>query len=175
MTIRLSRRTIATVLICVAAGFAALSIQYVHSGYLGVVDGSSPSRLLDRGLHLRAPWQRVIFYPTQGGSVGIATESSGPSGTMRAEVTVVLSVRPDSVESLHRAYRGQYLQALVVPAVNEFLSLRADTWADWQDQSVANTIDGDLAAYLNATLSKHGVAVFQTWVESFDVTPGSLK
>lgn len=160
----MGRRKIAIILICAAIGFLATFTQYVHTGYVGVVDGSNPLRVLRRGLHFRAPWQRVVFYPTRSGSVGITTVWHGPREEIRAEITLYMSVTADSVESLHKAYRGEYVQALVVPCINEFFNLHGAALVDWQSSSVVNKTDQDLVLYLNDALMPRGVSIFQAWL-----------
>lgn len=167
-------RRIGIVLVCVAIGLLAAFTQYVHTGYVGVVDGSNPLRLLDRGLHIRAPWKHVVFYPTQGNSVGITTTWKGPRGTLTTEITLAMSVCRDSVASLHAAYGGEYVEALVVPSVNEFLKLRKDAWGDWRNSSVVDQTDRDLAVYLNASLASRGINIFQAWLVSFEESAGQL-
>lgn len=175
MSSLIGARKIACISVCTAAGLFAAFTQYVHTGYVGVVDGGRPVRLLDRGLHVRAPWQRVVFYPVRGNSVGITTTWMGPTKTIRAEMSIVMSVSSDSVASLHTAYGGEYIEALVVPRVNEFFRLRSDAWGDRLRESVVNEMDKDLAVYLNASLAPRGINIFQAWLVSVDVSAESLE
>jgi hypothetical protein len=161
---------LAALVVCVAGGLAAAFTQYVHSGYLGVVEGSSPIRLLGRGLHLRAPWRRVVFYPVESETVGIKTVVRRPGGTVTAELTIIMSVSGDSVASLHAAYGGKYVEALVVPQVNEFLRLRADAWGDWQRRAVVDRIDQDLASYVDAQVAPRGINIYHVWLRSYEIS-----
>jgi hypothetical protein len=163
-------RRITVILVGVVIGLVAAFTQYVHQGYLGVVEGSRPPRLLGRGLHIRAPWRHVVFYPIRGTSIGIKTMWEGPSGKIKADVTLDMSVCRDSVASLHTAYGGEYIEALVVPRVNEFLRLRGDAWGDWQKGSDVNAIGKNMVMYLNASLASRGITVYDAWLRSFEVS-----
>ena len=161
----------ALALLCVVAGgLAAASTTYVHSGYIGAVENGDSIRLMTRGPHFRLPWRHVWFYPTRAGAVNVKIASEGSGSELRADVSLNLTVSPDSVASLQRAFHGDYVQAIVVPRITSFLLQRMQSSANWDYDKQLEAISRDLAAELNTSLASYGVVTYYAEVRSFEIT-----
>ncbi|MFZ1947678.1 MAG: tetratricopeptide repeat protein [bacterium] len=156
------------VAVCVAIGAAAAFTQYVHRGYVGAIEAGGSVRLLDSGLHLRAPWNRVTFYPVRCWDTTIKSSTEGPQGRVNFDLLLRLSVSRDQVPSLHTSYKGRYVEMLVAPLVADFLKRRGDASLDSYG-SGAVAVGKDLVAYLNSALAPYGVTVFGADIRSYEV------
>lgn len=167
--IQMRRRTL--IVLCVAAiGLVAASTTYVHSGYIGAIANGDSIKLIARGPHFRLPWRHVSFYPTRAGAVNIRISSGSSEGEVKAEVSLNLSVSPDSVASLERAFHGNYVQAIVVPRITAFLVRRGQSSANWDNDKSMDAISRDLAAELNRALASYGIGVAYAELRSFEIT-----
>ena len=157
-------------IVCVAAiAVVAASITYVHKGYIGAVENGDSVRLMTRGPHFRLPWKHVWFYPTQAGAVNVRIASEGQNGTLSANLSLNISVIPDSIPSLQRSFHGNYIQALVVPRVSQFIQRHGEASANWDYSSEIDAISGELTAELNSSLGRHGLSFHYVELRSFDV------
>jgi len=154
----------------VVCGLTVASITYVHSGYIGAVENGDSIRLMARGPHLRLPWRHVWFYPTRAGAVNVRIASESSGSELRADVSLNLSVSPDSVASLQKAFHGDYVQTLVVPRITGFLMQRVQSAANWNYDKQLDAISQDLTAELNLSLATYGIGVYYAEVRSFEIT-----
>jgi hypothetical protein len=152
---------------CAALILAFAFTQFVHRGYLGVIDTASSPKILRPGLHFRPPWVRVTFYPVVTHEIAIGTTSEGSRGKCKFDLSLHLSVMPDSVASLHKAYGGRYVGSAITPLVTDFLLRRGRGAEGWSPE--AEKVGKDLVAHLNAALNPSGVFIYGAWVRSFEV------
>ena len=155
--------------VCVVIAFFVAFGQYVDQGYVGAITSGESVRLLDRGFHLRAPWQRVTFYPVRSDRVHIEIHDQGPDREIRFDAVLLLSVRPDGIDPLHRAYQGAYVERLILPLVLEFLRGPVDAAGLSPDGFERQRLTSGLRDHLNARLGEHQITVFQVWLGSFEV------
>jgi hypothetical protein len=134
--------------------------QYVHRGYLGVIESGESLRLLDHGPHLKAPWQRVTIYPIQSREIRIATPVDGPQGRAHLDAVVLLSVARDSVPSLHKTYGGAYVEDLVAPAAAQYMAEYGDAFGAWEGGYDTRAMARAMAEHLARTLRPHGITIY---------------
>jgi hypothetical protein len=154
----------AVVVVLVGVALLIVSGQYVHRGYLGVIQSGESLRLLDHGPHLKAPWLRVTIYPIRSREIRIEASVDGPSGKADFDVVVLLSVVRDSVPALHRAYRGAYIEYLVAPAAAEYISDYGDAFGVWDGDYDSRDVSEAMAEHLDRTLRPRGINVYQVWL-----------
>jgi hypothetical protein len=153
------RKKVVIVTVCVAIAAIIASGQYVHRGYVGVIESGDDLRLLDHGPHLKAPWQRATIYPIQSRDVHLEAYYDGPMGKTHFDAILLVSICRDSVRTLHREYRGAYVERLVSPCVADFIRDYGDAYGigdgRWRRQEVGEAIAG----YLNLTLAEDGINI----------------
>jgi hypothetical protein len=157
----------------VAIGFLVLFGQYVHRGYLGVMGSGEDLRLLDHGLHLRAPWKRVTIYPIRCREIHLETFGEVRQGKIHFDGVLLLSVDRDSVVSLHRTYHGAYIDRLVSPVVVEFIGDYGDAYGVWHGQYNRQQVTEALADHLNSALAGSGINVINLWLRSLEAESDS--
>jgi Tfp pilus assembly protein PilF len=161
-------RKVLIVVVCVAVGATIAFTQYVHRGYVGAIETGGSVKIFDRGFHLRAPWNRVTFYPIQSWDTTIKSSTEGPQGRVNFDLLVSLSVREDQVASLHRSYNGKYVEILVAPLVADFLKRRGDaSLASYG--STAVEVGKELVAHLNSALAPYGITAIKAELRSYEV------
>ncbi|MFH1221244.1 MAG: tetratricopeptide repeat protein [Candidatus Eisenbacteria bacterium] len=163
------RRKIALTLVCAAVAFAAAFIQFVNRGYVGAIDAGDSVRLMGYGPHLRAPWQRVAFYPIETREITIRNSSEGPQGRFNFDISLELSVRRNNVAALHRSYRGKYAEVLISPLVADFLRRRGDGSGNWDWGGDTQKTGKEIVTYLNSSLATYKINVYAASLRSFEV------
>jgi hypothetical protein len=149
--------------------FVALFVRYVHRGYLGVLDCGDSYRLVDHGFYLRAPWNRVTFYPVRSREVRLRTSDEGPEAKVEFDVVLTLSVCRDSVVSLHEAYRGAYVEMLIAPLIVDVLRLRGDDSGGRGDVRVTDDVTDAIVERINSELGPRGINALRAWLRSYEV------
>jgi hypothetical protein len=109
----------------------------------------------------------VTFYPVMTREIAIGKASEGSRGRCKFDVTLLLSVCPDSVVSLHKAYHGRYVESAITPLVEDFLLSRGTGSGGWGPEG--EKVAKELAPYLNGALNPSGVYVYSAEVRSFEV------
>jgi hypothetical protein len=152
---------------CAVLVLAFAFMQYVHRGYVGVIDTQDSPKVLRPGFHFRPPWVRVTYYPVVTHEVAIKTSSEGSRGKCKFDVSLQLSVMPDSVASLHKAYGGRYVESLITPLVADFLLCRGSAAEGWSPE--AEKVGKALTAHINTAVNPYGIYVYAIWVRTFEV------
>jgi hypothetical protein len=161
-------KKIIIIVVLAAIGCLVAFSQYVHRGYMGVVESGDSLRLLDHGFHLRAPWNKVTIYPTQSREVHLQTFDDGPQGSLHLDAVFLLSVCPDSLPYLHRAYHGAYMERLISPLVVEFLREYGDAYGIWQGDHDNEKVAEAISQRLNSSAT-HGINVYSVWLRTLEV------
>ena len=158
-------------LVAVAAGvgFLATFGHYTHIGYVGVVESGNSLRLMNRGFHLRLPWQRVTSYPLRYREVRVEIFDDGPEAKIHFDGVLFLNVNPDSVPSLHRAYHGAYVERVISPALSKFLRDYGEGYGLWEDDVGPQKVTSTILGYIEPEAGRHGINVTQMWLRSFEV------
>ena len=147
-------------IVFVAIAVIVASGQYVHRGYVAVIESGDALRILDHGPHLKAPWHRATVYPIQSRSIHLETRYDGPMGKTHFDAILLLSVRRDSIAMLHRAYRGAFVEQLVSPAVEEFLRDYGDAYGIGDGEYRRQEVSEAITRHLNLALQEHGINIF---------------
>jgi hypothetical protein len=155
--------------VCGFAVLAGLFLRYTHSGYVAAVDSGAGFEIEDRGIHIRMPWHRATFYPIRCRQTHLEAQYRDRHGRISFDMVVALSVSRDSVPSLHRAYGGAYLEALVTPSALEFFKARRGDPGIWREEIPRQEVMVQLIDHLNRSIGHSGVRVYQGWLHSFEV------
>jgi hypothetical protein len=166
-------KKIIIIAICAAIALVVTSGQYVHRGYVGVIESGADVRLLDHGLHVKAPWQRVTIYPIESRDTHLEAYYEGPMGKTHFDGVLLLSVCRDSIATLHRTYKGAFMERMVSPAVGEFLSDYGDAYGIGDGQCRSREVGEAIARYLNLALAGHGIDVYSVQLRSVEVADES--
>jgi hypothetical protein len=152
---------------CAVLVLAFAFILYVHRGYVGVTGSRSSPEVLRPGFHFRAPWVRVTYYPIITREIAIKTSSEGSRGKCKFDMSLQLSVMPDSVASLHKAYGGRYVESLITPLVADFLLCRGSAVEGWSPE--AEKVGKALTAHINSAVNPYGIYIYSIWMRTFEV------
>ena len=152
---------------CAVLVLAFAFMQYVHHGYVGVTDTQGSPKVLRPGFHFRPPWVRVTYYPVVTHEIAIKTNSEGSRGKCKFDMSLELSVTPDSVASLHKAYGGRYVENLITPLAADFLFRRGSAVEGWSSE--ADKVGKALTAHLNTAVNPYGIYVYSVWIRTFEV------
>jgi regulator of protease activity HflC (stomatin/prohibitin superfamily) len=167
-------KKIVIVAVCAVIAFAVASGQYIHRGYVGVIESGEDLELLEHGLHLKLPWQRAVIYPVESREIHLQTYYDGPIGKMHFDGILLMSVRSGSVLQLHKAYDGAYVERLISPAVAEFLSDYADAYGLRQGQYSQHEVGAAIARHLNLTFDDQGIRVISVTLRSIEVAEDAV-
>jgi hypothetical protein len=172
---RLTRARKATlVAVAIGVGLLATFGYYTHTGYVAVVESADSLRLLDRGFHLRLPWQHVSVYPLRCREVQIEIFDEGPEARIHFDGVFYVSVCRDSVASLQRAYHGAYMGKVVSPMLSKFLREYGEAYGLWEDDAAPQEVTSAVLDYLGPRAGRYGINVTQVWLRSFEVERTSV-
>jgi hypothetical protein len=157
------------VAVAVGVGFLIAFGHYTHLGYVSVVETGGSLRLMDRGFHLRLPWQRVTAYPLRCREVRVEIFDEGPEAKIHFDGVFYMSVRRDSVASLHRAYHGAYVERVISPALSKFLREYGEAYGLWEEDVGPQKVTSTVLAHIEPEAGRHGINVTQMWLRSFEV------
>jgi hypothetical protein len=162
-------RKIAIVSVAVVSGFLLSFGHYTHRGYINVVETGGSLRLLDHGLHFRPPWQKVTTYPIRCCDVRVEILDEGPEATIHFEAVFYVSIRRDSIPSLHRAYRGAYMERVVSPMLSRFLRDYGEGYGLWDGDLGPQRIRSIVLDYLAPEAARYGINITEMWLRTFEV------
>jgi len=143
--------------------------HYTHRGYVSVAETDGSLRLMDHGFHLRAPWHRVTVYPVQCREVRIEIIDEGPDAKIHFDGVFYVGVSRDSIPSLHRAYRGAYVERVISPMLSEFLREYGEAFGLWDDDAGPQKVTGTVLDHVGPAAGEYGINVTNMWLKSFAV------
>lgn len=158
------------IIVGICAGVASLLTfgHYTHQGYVNVVDAGDSIRLLDHGLHLRAPWHRVTTYPIRCRETRVQIFEEGPDVKIHFDGVLYVGIAPDSVLSLHRAYEGAYMEKVISPMISDFLRNRAEAYGLWEEDVGPQRVTAVMLDLLGTEGGKYGINVTTMWLRSYE-------
>ena len=154
---------------CIAIGLVYVSVVYVHSGYVGVLDTGAGPRLLERGFHLRPLLAEVTYYPTRCREIHLTTVDEGVHGRIEFDMVLLLSVCPDRAIHLHQTYDGAYMERLISPLVIEHFRMQGSGSRDWGDGIGSEPAAEGIVERLTSAGEPHGVNIVGARIRSYDV------
>ena len=163
------KRLLIIAAVCLAMGLIYVSVTYVHSGYVGVLDTGDGPRLLDRGLHLRPPFAEVTFYPTRCREIHLTTVDEGVQGRIEFDVVLLLSISKEKAIHLHETFGGAYVERLISPLVLEQFRMQGNGSGDWGDGVGSEKAAEGIVERIISEGAPHGVDIVQARIRSFDV------
>ncbi|MFH1314048.1 MAG: SPFH domain-containing protein [Candidatus Eisenbacteria bacterium] len=167
-------KKIVIIAVCAAIAGVVASSQYIHRGYMGVIESGDDLRLLDHGLHMKAPWRRATIYPVESRETRLEITYDGPIGKMHFDGVLLMSVCADSILKLHRSYEGAFVERLISPVVTEFLSDYADAYGLRQGRYSQHEVGEAIARRINLTLAGYGITVISVRLRSIEVAEDQL-
>ena len=163
----MARKAIIVGIIAGAAFLLAFG-HYTHRGYVNVVDAGDSVRLLDHGLHLRAPWHPVTTYPIQCREIRVQIFEEGSDVKIHFDAVLFVGIAPDSVASLHRAYQGAYMEKVISPMISDFLRNRAEAYGLWEEDVGPQRVTAVMLDLLGTEGGKYGINISHMWLRSYD-------
>jgi pentatricopeptide repeat protein len=146
------------ILLAVIIGVAGLvSLQHVPDGKVGAVEDDGCIRVIEPGLHLRAPWDRATLYPIEPSRIEIQTSSPSPGGEFESRVDLEISVDRDKVVALHTSHGGAYVDDLIRPLLQEYLRRDLDLSGSYPEETLDDRLGSALLENLNGALAPHGI------------------
>jgi hypothetical protein len=164
----MAKKTLVVGILLLAAFLLAFG-QYTHQGYVSVVGNGNSVRLLEHGLHIRPPWQRVTSYPIRAREVRLEITDDGPEAKIHFDAVLFLSVNRDSIASLHRAYNGAYIARVVSPMLTRFLREYGEGYGLWDEDTGPQKVTSAVLDFLGREAGRYGINVTHMWLLSFDV------
>jgi hypothetical protein len=160
----------ASIIIAICAGVAFIVAvgQYVHRGYIGVIDHNESLRLLDHGFHLRAPWNKVTIYPVQCRAIHLEMMDEGPRGRLHLDAILRVSVCSDSIPRIHQTFQGAWVERLISPLVQDFIRDFGDAFGIWYGEYRRQEVADALKDHLNLRLLDSGITVYGVWLRSLE-------
>ena len=162
------RRKAIIVGIFAGAAFLLTFGHYTHQGYVNVVDAGDSVRLLDHGFHLRAPWHRVTTYPIRCREMRVQVFEENPDVKIHFDGVLYVGIARDSVASLHRAYKGAYMEKVISPVISDFLRTQAEAYGLWEEDVESQRVTAVMLDLLGVEGGKHGINVTNMWLRSYE-------
>jgi hypothetical protein len=159
------------VAIIVALGAVALLAslgQYIHTGYVGVVEAGGSLSLIEHGFHLRAPWHRVTTYPVRCREARVEIFDDGPEAKIHFDAVLYVSIARDSVMSIHKAYDGSYMEKVVSPMISAFLRDYGDAYGLWESDVSPQQVTSVVLDFLSAEGGRYGINIPDMWLRSYE-------
>ena len=150
------------------AAFLLAFGHYTHQGYVNVVDAGESVRLLDHGFHLRLPWHRVTTYPIRCRETHVQIFEEGPDVKIHFDGVLYVGIAPDSVLSLHRAYKGAYMEKVISPIISDFLRNQAEAYGLWEEDVGPQRVTAVMLDLLGIEGGKYGINVTDMWLRSYE-------
>ena len=163
----MARKTIIAAIVIGLAFLLAFG-HYTHQGYVNVVDAGESLRLLEHGLHLRAPWHRVTTYPIRCREVRVQIFVEGSDVKIHFDGVLYVGIARDSVESLHRAYDGAYMEKVISPIISSFLRDKAEAYGLWEEDVESQRVTAVMLDLLGTEGGKYGINITHMWLGSYE-------
>jgi hypothetical protein len=142
--------------------------QYIHRGYVGVVEAGDSLRVIEHGINLRPPWHRVTVYPVQCREVRVEIFDEGPDAKIHFDAVLYVGIARDSVISLHKAYDGAYMEKVISPTIASFLRDYGGAYGLWDDDAGPQKVTAVVLDLLGREGGKYGINVSHMWLRSYE-------
>jgi regulator of protease activity HflC (stomatin/prohibitin superfamily) len=153
-----NRNRVATVLAVVAVVLVVIglwaSVKTVEAGHVGVVTtfGRVEPETLSEGLHLIAPWRKVIPLSNRTQELKETADSPTMEGLLaNIEVSLLFSLKKESAADVYQRIGPNYIETVVVPQLRS--ALRNAT-AKYKSEDLYSASRGELEKNLEVELTR---------------------
>lgn len=149
----------------------ASSITIISAGHTGVVStfGKVSSTVLEEGIHLKAPWQKVTEIDNRIVKLEVDTGSSTKDlQTLSAKLAVSYRINNDMSYSIFKNVGKKYEDILVTPAVNEVLKAVTAKYTAEECITTRSKVSQELVTGINQKLNAQGIYVNDVNIIDFD-------
>lgn len=154
------------------------SITQVRAGHTGVVStfGKISSNVLQEGLHIKAPWQKVTKVDNRIVKLEIETESSTKDlQTVSAKLATSYRIDTTMSYSIIKNVGKNYEDVLVTPAVNEVLKAVTAKYTAEECITSRSNVSKELVDEINKKLNAQGIYVNDVNIINFDFSEAYNK
>lgn len=179
MDLRLKKKdVIAIAVVAIAIITALFSITQVGAGHTGVIStfGKISSNVLQEGLHIKAPWQKVTKVDNRIVKLEIETESSTKDlQTVSAKLATSYRIDTAMSYSIIKNVGKDYEDVLVTPAVNEVLKAVTAKYTAEECITSRSNVSKELVDEINKKLNAQGIYVNDVNIINFDFSEAYNK
>lgn len=179
MNLRLKKKdVIAIAVVAIVIITALFSITQVRAGHTGVVStfGKISSNVLQEGLHIKAPWQKVTKVDNRIVKLEIETESSTKDlQTVSAKLATSYRIDTAMSYSIIKNVGKNYEDVLVTPAVNEVLKAVTAKYTAEECITSRSNVSKELVDEINKKLNAQGIYVNDVNIINFDFSEAYNK
>lgn len=179
MNLRLKKKDVIAIVVVVIVIITALfSVTQVRAGHTGVVStfGKISSNVLQEGLHIKAPWQKVTKVDNRIVKLEIETESSTKDlQTVSAKLATSYRIDTTMSYSIIKNVGKNYEDVLVTPAVNEVLKAVTAKYTAEECITSRSNVSKELVDEINKKLNAQGIYVNDVNIINFDFSEAYNK
>lgn len=179
MDLRLKKKDVITIAVVAIVIITALfSITQVGAGHTGVIStfGKISSNVLQEGLHIKAPWQKVTKVDNRIVKLEIETESSTKDlQTVSAKLATSYRIDTAMSYSIIKNVGKDYEDVLVTPAVNEVLKAVTAKYTAEECITSRSNVSKELVDEINKKLNAQGIYVNDVNIINFDFSEAYNK
>lgn len=179
MNLRLKKKDVIAIVVVVIVIITALfSVTQVRAGHTGVVStfGKISSNVLQEGLHIKAPWQKVTKVDNRIVKLEIETESSTKDlQTVSAKLATSYRIDTTMSYSIIKNVGKNYEDVLVTPAVNEVLKAVTAKYTAEECITSRSNVSKELVDEINKKLNAQGIYVNDVNIINFDFSKAYNK
>lgn len=179
MNLRLKKKDVIAIVVVVIVIITALfSVTQVRAGHTGIVStfGKISSNVLQEGLHIKAPWQKVTKVDNRIVKLEIETESSTKDlQTVSAKLATSYRIDTTMSYSIIKNVGKNYEDVLVTPAVNEVLKAVTAKYTAEECITSRSNVSKELVDEINKKLNAQGIYVNDVNIINFDFSEAYNK
>lgn len=156
------------------------SIKMVGTGQVGVVTmyGKVTGRELDEGLSLVLPWgiERVTIYDIKVQKESVrSTAASKDLQDVTSEIVLNYNLERGSVSSVHQTIGVQYVDRIVIPAINEIFKAASAEYTASELITQRSELKSLAQRALTERLARHGIKVTELSIVDFQFSDNFSK
>lgn len=149
----------------------ALSITVIPAGHTGVITtfGKVSTTVLEEGLHLKAPWQKVTKIDNRIVKLTVDTDGS-TKDLQQVNTELAVNYRVDSTKSYYilKNVGRTYEDTLVTPATNEVLKAVMAKYSAEECITNRASLSNEVIESINNKLNKQGIFVEDINIVNFN-------
>lgn len=168
------KKFIAVVLIVVLlAVLAGMCIRTVPTGYTGILTtfGRVEERTIDAGVHVIAPWQKIVKLDNRAQKVEIQTDAfSSDIQQVQVLASVNYSINQQTAHALYKTVGKNYYDNIVLPRILE--NIKA-VFAQYSAENlIANreSLSEEIVATMREDMTEYGINIISISIEDIDFT-----
>ncbi len=160
---------IAALLLMVAIGSAMTIVPAGHSGVV-VTMGSVNERILDEGLHFKAPFvQQIIMMNNKIQKTEVSSNSvSKDLQTISSSVAINYHITKDAAASIYQTIGEQYADTVLQPAIQEAVKAVTAQYTAEELITKRSAVGDEIGQTLSNKVSEYGILIDKFNIVNFD-------